>query len=337
MPLSTLPASHAKTWQWSFNNAQATGGSSATDHAANFLAFKNLLLAIPGVPPTVIGSSNGVAAGLDGVDRLSATSDVVAAAEGNAHSWLVLGFGGVATGLQVLFDFGVVATNKQFMNVILAFGFSGGSTTTRPVATAGRAAEVYLLDGSHGVGWFNGSASSFSTRWNIHSTTDGTQYRAIAFQAGVPVCFFALDKLTAPRAGLAKPFCAAWLSGSTSDRLTAALTTSNSSPMFLRGLPSGWPARLGWQFEQTDGRPAPTYSTVNAFSGDRYVWPVVVHSLTHGSRMGVVADLYQGASSWSTADGGPAGGPRKWQAYSTLILAHDGTPGNPTGTALITS
>lgn len=336
MPIVSLPAAPAKTWAFTFNTAVATAGTALADHRANFLQLKNSLLTAP--QATCRGSSNSVAAGMDGVDRLAAAANVVAASEGSGHSWIVIRLAGIGAAFEILFDFGVTATNAQLLNVILsATGFTGGSTANRPTAIGGVANEVYLLDGAAGVGWLNGSASGFSTRWNFHRTTDGSQVRFIAFQAGAPILFASFDALTAPRAGVTFPWAATWISGNTADRLTATITTSNSGPMNVRGLPCGKPARFGWVFGQTDGRPDPTTMTTNAISGERPVWSIPVRSLTHRSHVGTVGDLYQGSSAWTTVDGAPAAGPRVWQAYGTLLLPHDGTVGTPGGTALITT
>lgn len=339
MPIVALPAAHTKAWQWVFNQAVTTGGTSVADHKANALKLKNLMIGMALSPWTVSGSSNSVAAGMDGVDRWVTSANIVAANEGTAHSWIVLRQTGVGQTFEFLFNFGKTNANAaQADMMVSAVGFTGGSITARPTALD----EAYLTDSNlnGGAPWFNNSGSGFSTRWNIHQTTDGSQTRLIVFQAGTPVFFLSFDKLTGARTGITNPWAATWSSGSTSDCLTSSITTGGGTgapACRVRGIPRTRPARLAFVFGQTDGRPDPTTMGTNGISGERPFWSMVVHSLTHRSHMGTIADMFQGNSGIVTADGAPAAGPRIWQAYSMLLLTHDGTIGNPNGTALVTT
>jgi hypothetical protein len=83
---------------------------------------------------TVRGSGNGVTSGLDAVDRWSSLTDVVAAAPGTAHSWIVLE--NLTLGYQLC-----LAANSASPSGCVAFAknnvpFSGGSNTARPLAGA---------------------------------------------------------------------------------------------------------------------------------------------------------------------------------------------------------
>ena len=90
----------------------------------------------PGSVWTVAGSSNGVAAGMDGVDRWGATftpANLVRAAEGTAHSWIVLQ-SPAAFGMWMLLNYN--ATSEGGAGITLApAAYTGGSVTAKPTAT----------------------------------------------------------------------------------------------------------------------------------------------------------------------------------------------------------
>lgn len=81
---------------------------------------------------TVVGSSDGATAGLDGVDRWTTTftaSKIVRASQGSAHSWIVLR--NVTSGLWVCIDMN--NTNSGTLSITCSQSApTGGSTTTRP-------------------------------------------------------------------------------------------------------------------------------------------------------------------------------------------------------------
>lgn len=87
---------------------------------------------------TVVGSSDGATAGMDGVDRWTTTftaSKLVRAATGSAHSWIVLQ--NSTSGIQVCIDLnGTNSGQCAITYTRSAFPFTGGSITTRPTAAA---------------------------------------------------------------------------------------------------------------------------------------------------------------------------------------------------------
>ena len=99
---------------------------------------------------TVVGSSDGTTAALDGVDRWTTTFDaskLVRAATGTAHSWIVLQ--NSTSGIQMCIDLN--GTNSGQCAIIYtrsAFPFSGGNTTTRPTAAANNEWQSGLSRGS---------------------------------------------------------------------------------------------------------------------------------------------------------------------------------------------
>lgn len=84
---------------------------------------------------TVVGSSNGTTAALDGVDRWGATftpANLVRAPTGNAHSWIVLQNSGL--GVWLLLDY-IGSADTQCAFSYARNAFTGGSTTTAPTST----------------------------------------------------------------------------------------------------------------------------------------------------------------------------------------------------------
>lgn len=90
----------------------------------------------PGSVWTVAGSCNGVAAGMDGVDRWGSTftpANLVRAPEGTAHSWIVLQ-SPAAFGMWLLLNYN--ASSEGGAGITLSNGpYTGGSVTAKPTST----------------------------------------------------------------------------------------------------------------------------------------------------------------------------------------------------------
>jgi hypothetical protein len=91
-----------KTHQYDVNVAYAALGTAAADYKRLLRGIKNTLIGFASNAWTVVGSSSGIAAGLDAVDRWSADSDLVQAAAGNAHSWIVLKQAQISANYQLI-------------------------------------------------------------------------------------------------------------------------------------------------------------------------------------------------------------------------------------------
>lgn len=109
-----------KTYQFS-----ATVGG--TNTSGMLLNVKNALKAFGWL---VDGSSNASAAGMDGVDRWTATGDIVTGTSGS-HSWIVLR--NPSTGVRICIEtYGALFYNGR---VVMAYSaFTGGATNARPTA-----------------------------------------------------------------------------------------------------------------------------------------------------------------------------------------------------------
>lgn len=130
-------------WHESRNNLVADISSVANISKSIIFKWKQLLIASKGM--TVVGSSDAVTAGLDAVDRWTATLDtskMVRAAAGVAHSWIVLSdaiLGHLCLDLSG-------GSDAAMLNVIRAkTAFTGGTTTARPTSVDEVAGVVSLV------------------------------------------------------------------------------------------------------------------------------------------------------------------------------------------------
>lgn len=128
-----------KTWQYNVNQTVGGTGNYTNDYRTLLLAIKNSLKGFGSTPWIVVGSSNGVAAGLDGVDRWASTADIVGNSPGAAHSWMVLKQTGIGANFQLLIDCGAVTSPSTLQIVRLSVspiaGYTGGTISAAPTAT----------------------------------------------------------------------------------------------------------------------------------------------------------------------------------------------------------
>lgn len=130
---------------------------------------------------TVVGSSDSVAFGLDGVDRWAAISNLVWASSGTAHSWIVLQ--NTTIGYQLAIDLNATSTASVGVAATeIGTPFSGGSTTTRPTSTreftlgtattgAGNNTALLIDATFGGVGGTHFVADTAGSFWFLYSRT----------------------------------------------------------------------------------------------------------------------------------------------------------------------
>lgn len=122
MPLPSV----VRNWTRTFNTALA-GGSIAVQAPTGLLAMVNAMLT---AGATCAGSSNSVAGAMDGVNRWAAIGNIVWAAAGVAHSWIVLSW---ANGKQLLIACSTGAGNPHLINIDRGTAaFTAGSATADP-------------------------------------------------------------------------------------------------------------------------------------------------------------------------------------------------------------
>ena len=198
-----------KNWQFAPNQQTVTGGNLINDHKTLILAIKNILSGSGSNfsnPWKAAGSSDGVTAAMDGIDRWNTIANITwVAANGTAHSWIVLRQPIVANSCSLLIDcVGGNAANPQAIYMALSpvSGFSGGSTTAAPSA----ADQIVLRTGKNQADgyWFGnyGGANLFnSVRIHGWQSTDGKITRIMAMTASVVNLFWGVEEVYQPTTG----------------------------------------------------------------------------------------------------------------------------------------
>ncbi len=295
MPLPVL----AKTWNISPNNVVSPQGSQAAMARAFLIRLKRLFtgdasLTWSGGTPaqkfTVAGSSNGVTAGMDAVDRWNATTDIVGASSG-ARSWIVLQNTNIAPNFQVLIHCGdpVIIYGTPAIVVSENAGFTGGSTTARPTATD----EQILLNSSY-------MTSNNDTQRVLHCwiSSDGQCVRIIEMQQGWVQAIWQFEKPLNPVSGWTRPWIANFYNAASS-----GTASSNATMAYARYYNTGFVGRGNGAFtmfgtgEGSNNLWAATSSlssVPNSFSGEMPLWPMGLASTTANNigRHGLVADFW---------------------------------------------
>lgn len=317
-----------KSWQFNVNNRIATVVGQTSFIPETLLLIKNIFKGWANSPWTVVGSSNAVAFGMDGVDRWNATSDLVWGA-GN-RSWIVLRQTGITSNFQVLWDLGT-STNTDTMTAYFspAAGFTGGALNARPTATD----EVRLLVNE---AWISFAASAGGTVVHAWQSTDGANCRVMIsafFDSGVHgfsgAMFF--EKPLSPAANWSNP-CTAWMIG----------TISGSNLIFTHWLNNGnFRARIDNVVGATGAANTGLYATCEGlgaasmmddlpFQANSRALPLFPIGLARPyaplrGRFGALPDLWYapGCATWGT--GYPADKSRRLMTLDQLVFPWNGT------------
>lgn len=175
----------AKTYQFSVNNIIAVDTSAALSIASTFVALKNAWTGFSQNPWAVRGSSNSVAAAMDGVDRLTSKTNIVSSS-GGVHSWIVLRN---ASGLEACFDFHHASNNLITLAISQTSSFTGGSTSARPTATN----EAVTKTNEE---WLAGSGSNARYRLHVAHSTDGKNTFSFVMYQGRIMTFWIAGDVT---------------------------------------------------------------------------------------------------------------------------------------------
>lgn len=161
----------AQFYLWALKAAlcdQLTGGSTAGSRHANSVW-------------TVVGSSNGSAAGMDAVDRWGSSfsaANVVRNSNGNAHSWIVLR--NAANGYDLCIDCNSPGNGLGAITAVkTSQGFTGGSTTSRPQAVGNAEEFCYgtnTVSAALPVTLFGDYTLNASTWFHFVTNDDGTRF-----------------------------------------------------------------------------------------------------------------------------------------------------------------
>lgn len=317
MALPTL----VKTWQNNCNNQQLALGAALTDARTMLLAIKNALIGFGTQPWTVRYSCSSTVAGSagDGVDRWAAIANLVWAAAGTAHSWIVLQQTGLASGYQLLISLEAASATGNVVTYVVSpsAGFTGGSTTARPTATD----EIVV---AAGVQW--ATSLDVSYRWSVMQSTDGQCTRVLVCGNATQQSFLLIDKLQNPTSGFTNPVVAIFLvtSSFTTGALSSATATvgktrfgSVNSNVALTSL------AIGTAQYVTDTNVG---NITNDIDSNWPMLPVAAVGLTSGVRgiLGSVFDFWFGSGGRGTADTYPATG-NSFAQFGCFILPWDGS------------
>lgn len=198
-----LPSAFAKTWQFQVNQTLSTTGVAATDYQTMVLKIKQLLVGFTTQPWTVVSSSNGTGTAGNS-DNWTSTANIVWAASGSNHSWIVLAQSGIGSGFQLCIDLCSGTKSNATISFSPNAGFTGGTATAGPTATD----EVFLIGTAHNsagafLGTLNGS-SCFQAELHAIQSTDGqcTRFWLETCSSNEITSFFALfDKPNNPVTG----------------------------------------------------------------------------------------------------------------------------------------
>ena len=200
-----------KAWQNSINQTVLAQGSITLTAQRLMRTLKNLLIGFGSNPWVVRSSCNGAGgAGSFGnsdlVDRWIADGNLVGAAAGVNHSWIVLRQTGIAANYEICIELlnAALGTVTIAISPSAAFGsLAVGSATARPTATD----EIIILNNTT---WFSNNDATHQIHAQL--STDGQCTRVNIWRATTNQCTFLLiDKPLNPPAGWVNPSIAIFL------------------------------------------------------------------------------------------------------------------------------
>lgn len=287
-----------------------TSGSVQTDHSNLLRAIKDSLITSTGwtdclgnsatvdTPWTVVASSNGTVANTS--DNWTKNSDLVYAAAGSNHSWIVLQQS--ALGYQLCIDLNNVNTYRISMCMSFSSGFSTSSlsTTNRPTAAD-------ESPGWSSVTWFNGNAS-FNAVLNVQMTSDGYMTRHWGLVSTACKEAYLCEKPKNTVSGWSTPVISCWVGG------TSYLYTSiNDNPWtaFRAKNINGW-FYLSCEFYGT-AAVGQSQTVVNSLSSEWVMSRIGCLCANPGlmGRHGEVSDMWYGSVTPATGDTYPSTGTLK--------------------------
>ena len=324
-----------RSWQFAVNQSFAMSGLAQT--RAILRALKNQLIGAGGltwtdgsgatITPagawTVVGSSDSSTAGLDGVDRWAADSNLVWNAGGSAHSWIVLQQAGISTTFQMLIALDVSSGAGTSLSIVVSHNaFTGGSVTANPTATG---SNTVIGATTYGVG------TAGTLRLHVMRSADGQGTRIVFATGGIVTGLWIFDKMGQVTSGVGQPY-AAWAVGST-DGVTPASTAANhSTTANCRGFGvsalSSFMTCEGWGA-------GPSYAQVGGpsnFTAASPMLPIQLWSTTASNRgrVGTLVDAWFGLSTNPTGTAYPdTGTTRQFVQHGVFI-----TPWNRTTPAM---
>lgn len=319
MALPTL----VKTWQFNVNNQVTTQATALITNQTQLLAIKNALIGFATNPWAVRYSCDSTVAGTagDGVDRWASIANLVWAAAGTAHSWIILRQTGIATNYDLCIALEPTSGGGSTLVIVVSpsAGFTGGTTTARPTATDEIAFAPFA--------WANSSNSS--ARWSVMQSTDGQCTRVMTAWSAAPQTFLMFDKPTNTSVGWSNPSVTAVVNntGMTAYNLVGGVTTNFK----MRALSiTGTQAYLTAEGVASNTIPTDIVfgNIANEIDGTWAMCPVGIVCTTSGirGRHGTIQDLWLGSAARSSGDRYPASGTGLFAQFLGVILPWNGGP-----------
>ncbi len=335
MALPTL----AKSWQFGpanayINQAIAASGTILTTNRNMLLAIKNSLVGMSTLPWQIRGSSNGggntigthydvvIASGAAGpaTDRWVTNANLIWAAAGTAHSWVVLRQTGVSATFEVLISCEAASTNGSLLTIYASsLGFSGGTGLARPTA----ADETTVLAGTS---WGGRNAADGAFKLHVEQSTDGQCTRIQLYSASLCCGFILLDKPRAPVTNWSNPFAAMWLS--TADNplanMPVAANMYSAAPVVGRGPIGNMTMFMTAEAKNNINIQAAGIQRPNDISGEYYMPGVGLYSDTalQSGQHGYLYDLWWANTVLTEGSGFPAtGSTGQFRVVGDLVIA----------------
>jgi hypothetical protein len=240
-----------------------------------------------------VGSSNSVAAALDGVDRWTTIANVIWANAGTAHSWIVLQ--NTTLGYQVCIDASSAgSTVIEFSATEIGTPYTGGTTLNRPTS-----AREFAMGNTASAGTFTwiSDVITGNSNWTHYVTADDGQFIFLCSRTGLNIfsTFMAMQKTAAASVGDTRNV---FLMGHTiiSGRGSPSYSYLNTAVSCTGRFPNGSVnASGGTQHSGTFGGTVwPGSIGVDNVTGNHLVFPLNVTSSSAGqpSYRGYLVDMY---------------------------------------------
>lgn len=312
-----------KTWQYNVNQSSPATGNTSSEGRQVALLIKNSMIGFASTPWTVRYSCNSVTAGTagDGVDRITTTANIVNAAAGVAHSWIVLRQTGMGLNYELCFDFSTA--NAYIWSTVISYGagFTGGSTTARPTATD----EVVLaLSGA----WK--SNASNSNRVHVLQASDGSNTHVFVTDSNGSFSWLPLMVPSNTVTGWSTPTLAAMFggSGAAGNSLASSVWAPAAGVFTMRAASTTGIASLACEGNAGGVLPALVPGSVpNDLDSAWPMLPLSTFGITTGmrGRNGTIVDLWAGSANVPTGDTYPNNTTYQFCQFGSVIVPWNGT------------
>lgn len=336
MSLPTL----AKSWYFQVNQQISAQTSLAVTNARALRTIKDALLGLgswtdnaggtvtPSNNWTVVGSSNGSVAALDGVDRWASDTDITWMGSGaSAHSWMILKQTAIGSNFQFLINCRGDDTGSRSSFIEICYspnaGFTGGSTSARPTATD-EIVPAFI------AAWGPPNANA-SYRVHILRSSDGKNFRIFLCRSSFVVGFWSIEAAGSPVTGWTYPFFVGMRGTQTTPASATVVSYANycsAATMQSKGPTATMLLYLTSECVRSGTVPVgERMSAINDLSGSVPFLPMGLYSdvASNQGRIGVVNDMWWGLPNLSEATTYPNDGTRQFCQFGHTIQPWNGT------------